>query len=142
MAAILTEKTQMVLRELLKTPDEEKTSAEVATATGLPPSVAAALLARLINVRYVADRRDKDGARRYRVPARFRAEAAESASFTGPVKVLRADPGRVELPQRPLVGVWRVSELRRAAAAGKVSQAFLDQVEREVAKTVKNDTRT
>ncbi len=137
MAATLTDKTRLVLAELFTRPDQEWTAKQVATATGLAPTVAGNLLGRLIAEGFVTDRRTNDGKRVFALVSSRRAAAAEAAGVTPPPRPTTLAGPRPDRQATLPPGVMTVNDLRAAYARGEVSRDVLDQVERAVAETVK-----
>ncbi len=140
MSVILTAKTRAVLREMFNKPTAERPAAEIGKAAQLDANVTASLLARLINMGFVTDRRVL-GVRHYRLVPKNIVAAAEAADVRVPRRA-SSSPASVRASAEAEPGVWRVSDLRAAAERGEVSADFLEVVEREVAKTVKKTTQT
>lgn len=141
---VLTDKTRSVLADMFRQPTLERSARDISAGTGLAPNVVGNLLGRLISMGFVLDRRDEGGTRLFRLAPQTLTEAADAAGVLAPVdsaasrgKPAQARPGR-DFDEE----VWTVSDVRNAYKRGEVSHEFLAQVERAVAETVRNTTRT
>ena len=128
----ITDKTCAVLAELLRTPDEARTSASVAKACGFPPLTAAQLLSRLI-AHGLASNSGTGVARTYHLnPTRIDdARDLVRNRLTEPPAPRRPAPNE----GRPMalaggVEVWTVADLEAAAHQGRVPPGLVDTARR------------
>lgn len=124
----LTDKTKTVLRAVLA--ESGRTAAGIARQVGLPPTVTASLLARLINIGVVTDYRH-NSERVYRIAAGAEQLAADAADVPAPIKV--PDQAPAPAGPRPERGVWRLRDLRAAVDRGDMPRGLLDAAERALA---------
>lgn len=129
----LTEKTRRVLAELLRHPFRERDAPEIGRPIGMAKHAVPPLLARLINLGWVTDRRGPQNRRFYRLVPESVADAqAALDTESEPSRVGRvhhptllpptpaeADPGD------PPAEVWTMKQLEDAVAAGRETPAFL-----------------
>jgi DNA-binding transcriptional ArsR family regulator len=121
----LTARNLEVLRELLRNPTAERTAGEIGSPINLPAQTVAALLARLIGLGLVFDRRS--GTRRlYRLAVDRIEEARAVAGERKKTKAPAPTPQRAA-PRLDEDGneVWTLTELEVAVARGQESPAFL-----------------
>lgn len=124
----LTARTQEVLRELLNRPLVERSAGEIGQPINLPAPTVASLLARLIGLGWVADRRE--GAKRlYRLVPERLDEARDALGEPRPSSRPAAARARRDDDDR----VWTVAELEAAVARGEETQEFLDLVRAHLA---------
>ncbi len=134
----LTDKTKIVLRSIITGPG--RTAAAIARQVGLPPTVTASLIARLINIGVVVDY-GRLGDRLYRIADGAENLAADAAGVSpeeltairaaAAAAVSAPTPAQPAVP-RPAPAVWQMRDIRAAVAAGKLPPGVLTAAEREM----------